>query len=219
MEIFRDLHVSATAERMAEVVGEIERALPAGWTRDRAAEERALSGPFGRRQVYCFACRAEGRRAGALVILAQKDPGTFYVSNIIPVSKHQLARGEYNLLLEEFCERLFRPVAERAGLTVVLSSTAVGLDHWMSATSAEKLQRFSAGANKGTGSSHPTDRQRWNDFVLSTHQEGSSLDPSTLKRWLVEVEGWSPEVADQLAIEYEYGRELLAYAEGHRRSA
>jgi hypothetical protein len=89
----------------------------------------------------------------------------------------------------------------------------------MSAAPAEKLQRFSAAANKGIGSSRSGDREKWNDFVLSAHQERSSLSPATLKRWLIEIEGWSPEVADQLAIEYQSGRELLSYAEGHRRSA
>ncbi len=135
------------------------------------------------------------------------------------MSKHQLALGEYNYILEEFHERLLRPAAERVGLTAVLSDAAVGLDHWMSAATAEKLQSFSANANKGTGSSHPSDREKWNDFVLSAHQEGSSLDAATLRRWLVEVEGWAPEAADQLAVGYEYGRELLTFAEGHRRSA
>lgn len=219
MEVFRNLHVSATAEQMTALVGDIEESLPDSWTRDLAAEGRAQPTLSGRRPLYFFGCRTEDRRAAALVILAQKDPGTFHVSNIIPTAKHQLARGEYNYVLEEFHERLLRPAADRSGLTVVLSDAVVGLAHWMSAAAAEKLHKFFVGANKGAGSSHQSDRERWNDFVLSAHQEGSSLDAVTLNRWLVEVEGWSPGVADQLAVEYEYGRELLAYAEGHRRSA
>ncbi len=219
MDIFRELYVSATAEEMAELVGAIEQSLPAGWARDHAAEEWAQSGPFGRGPAYCFACQPEGQRAAALVTLAQKDPDTFFVSNILPVARHQLARSEYNFILEEFCERLLRPAAERAGLKPILSSAAVGLEHWMSAATAEKLRSFSAAANKGIRTSRSGDREKWNDFVLSAHQERSSLSPSTLKRWLIEVEGWSPEVADQLAIEYQSGRELLSYAEGHRRSA
>jgi hypothetical protein len=45
------------------------------------------------------------------------------------------------------------------------------------------------------------------------------MDAADLRRWLVEVDGWPPEVANQVAVEYEYGRELLAFAAGHRRSA
>ena len=41
---------------------------------------------------------------------------------------------------------------------------------------------------------------------------GAKGHPRALRRWLVEVEDWPPEVAEQLAVEYEYGRELLAFA-------
>jgi len=83
----------------------------------------------------------------------------------------------------------------------------------MSAETATCLRNFSHLANKGTGSAHPSDRQRWNAFVLSAHETGSNLDASMLARWLMEVEDWPSEVAEQLAVEYEYGRELLGYAD------
>jgi hypothetical protein len=112
-----------------------------------------------------------------------------------------------------------RPAATRTGVAADATDTQADLEHWLSAAAAEKLRRFSSGANRGTGSSHPQDRERWNEFVLSAHQARSILDASTLRRWLVEVDQWPPEVADQLAVEYEYGRELLAFADGQRRSA
>jgi hypothetical protein len=219
MEVFRDLCIRATTEQMAALVGEIEQSLPSGWTRDRVAEGRVPAGTIGHGPIYCFGCQAEGRRPAALVILLEKEVGAFCVSNILPASKHQLAHAEYNSILEEFCERLLRPAAEQAGLSVVLTEADVGLDHWMSSATVEKLRRFSHGANKGIGISCNSDREKWNDFVLSAYKEDSRLDASTLKRWLVEVEGWSPEVAEQLAIEYQSGRALLTYAESHRRSA
>ncbi len=209
MEVFRDLCIKATPEQLAAMVADIEPSLPSGWIRDRLAEGRAQAGTFSYRQTYCFGCRAEGRRPAALVILLEKDAGAFSVSNILPTSKHQLTHAEYNSILEEFYEHLLRPAAERAGLSAVLSEADVGLDHWMSSATVEKLWRFSHGANKGMGSSYNSDREKWNDFVLSAHQEDSRLDASTLKRWLVEVEGWSPEVAEQLAIEYQSGRASL----------
>jgi hypothetical protein len=100
-----------------------------------------------------------------------------------------------------------------------MMSTKVGLEDWMSGATAEKLRQFSETPNKSTGASHPNDRERWNDFVLSAHREQSRLDPSTLQHWLMEAEDWPPEVAEQLAIEYAYGRELLTFAEGGRRNA
>jgi hypothetical protein len=136
----------------------------------------------------------------------------------VPCHQHQLSYQEYNAILEEFSERLLRPHSERVGLRVELTETQADLDDWLSAEAAERLRRFSACANKSTGASHASDRERWNDFVVAAHRDRSSLSASTLRRWLIEVEGWPPEVASQLAIEYNYGRELLAFSEG-RRSA
>jgi hypothetical protein len=101
----------------------------------------------------------------------------------------------------------------------MLTDAQADLDHWMSPATAAKLRAFSTCANKSTGAGHPSDRERWNEFVLSAYSEGSRMDAPTLRRWLVESDGWPSELADQLALEYEYGRELLRFAEEHRRSA
>jgi hypothetical protein len=220
MEIFRDLYLSIEPDRMAATADLIERSPPPGWTRDLIVERQARSAPVLRAKLtFCFNCSAEGRRPAAMVILTEKDPGTFFVSNIIPTAKHQLGHGEYNVILEDFYDRVIRPYTGPAGVRATLTDAEVDLEHWMSHETAELLRRFSASANKGTGSSHPADRDRWNDFVVAAHRDGSSMDPADLRRWLLEVGGWPPEVADPLAVEYEYGRELLAYADGHRRSA
>jgi len=217
MNVFRDLYISANAEMMAAAIGEIEKTLPAGWIRDRAAESRIQAFPMPTKRIaYYFSCKKEKRRPAAMLILAQKDPGTFYVSNIIPIERHQLEHAEYNVVLEDFYEQVFKPYAVKAKLAHSgLTGAEAGLERWMDEATAELLRTFSSCANKGTGASHPDDRKRWNDFVLSAHRTGSKLDPSTLARWLVEEEDWSPEIAEQLALEYESGLGLLAHASSH----
>jgi hypothetical protein len=219
MEIFRDLFIHADAGRMSALVESVEHAPAAGWPRDHAAEERIRRSPFGTGAAFCFTREAKVEPGPATLVLSEREPGVFHVSNIIPLSKHELSRTEYNRLLEEYFEVSLRPAAEREGLTVELTESRAELEHWMTAATAAKLRSFSACANKATGSAHPRDRERWNEFVLSAHRDGSRMDAATLRRWLVEAEGWPAEVADQLAVEYEYGRELLTFAEGHRRSA
>jgi hypothetical protein len=218
MEVFRDLTIDGDAERLARTMDLVERSLTGGWSRDRVIEERLQT--IGSRKAvdYCFACTKEGQRPAANVFFTQKDTQTLYVPNIVPKVQHRLAYGQYNALLEEFFQQFVRPAADQTGAVAKLSGNQADLDRWLSRPAADKLVGFSRGANRGTGSSHPSDRERWNDFVLAAHRERSSLDASTLRRWLVEIEGWTPEVAEQLAFEYEYGRELLAFADG-RRSA
>lgn len=213
MNVFRDLYINANAETMATAVGGIERALPAGWIRDKAAEASSQAFPASTKRVsYCFACNKEKRRPAAMLVLAQKDPTVFYISNIIPKERHQLEYAEYNRVFEDFYEQVFKPYAENAKLAYDVTGEEAELERWMDEPTADLLRAFSRGANKGTGASHPNDRERWNAFMLSAHRSGSKLDPSTLARWLVEAENWSPETAEQLALEYESGRGLLVYA-------
>lgn len=213
MEVFRELEVGADVSTMAHVVSEIGKSLPDDWSRDESAEALARSAPVSTQRVaYCFRCDKREGRPAAMLILAEKDGTTFFVSNIIPTERHQLAHAEYNTILEDFFRRLFRPNVDKFDLEYKFTSAHAVLGDWMAAETAECLREFSAWANRGTGASHPKDRQRWNAFVLSAYRTGTDLDPSTLKRWLIEVEDWSPEIAEQLALEYEYGRELLSYA-------
>lgn len=216
MEVFRRLIVRADAVTVGTMVDQIEHGMPSGWTLDREATAKTLR--FRPNPTFCFSCTREGQRHAAELFLSQKDEGTYHVSNIFPIERHQLSCGEYNTILEDFYKRVFQPYAELAGLDYTLTGAVAGLKDWMTEQTAEKLHQFSFAANTGTGASLTRDRERWNDFVLSAHQEKCDLDASTLQRWLTEVEGWAPEVADLLAMEYEYGRELLAFAES-RRSA
>lgn len=211
MDVFRELYIDADAEKMAAAVAEIENAMPAGWIRDRAAEERTQAFPsITKRVTYCFACKKENLRPAAMLILAQKDPGTFYISNIIPSERHQLEHAEYNRVFEDFYKRVFKPYADKSNLVHNVTEADAGLESWMDEQTADLLRKFSACANKGTGASHPKDRERWNAFIHAAHRTNSKLDPSTLARWLVEEEDWPPEFAEQLALEYESGLGLLA---------
>lgn len=216
MEVFRELSIDADPAQMAEIVERIERQPPPPWARDRAAElDLGPAPPI----IYCFTRFDEDASPEARVILAEREAGHFHVSNIIPLKQQAFSYQEYNSILLDFHDRALRGVAGGCGLGVRLTGPEADLEHWMSAATAEKLRRFSLHANKRTGSAHWADRGRWNDFVLSAHRERCRLDPSTLFRWLIEVGRWPEEVADQLALEYEFGRELLEFAEEPRRSA
>jgi len=185
MRIFRDLHISVGPERMAAIADRIADSPPPGWTRDRAPEDRARSAAVLRsKPTYCFNSLQDDQQPLA-VILTQRDPGTFFVSNIVPLSKHQLAQGEYNRILEDFYEHVIRPHTSADGITATLSAAEVELEHWMSHDTAALLRGFSANANRGTGASHPNDRERWNEFVVSAHRSNSRMDTSDLRRWLI----------------------------------
>jgi hypothetical protein len=109
-----------------------------------------------------------------------------------------------------------RPRAEERGVEVELTSSQADLGNWLSEKSAEKLRMFSTLSNKDIGCLHRLDQKRWIDFIVTAHDDGSQLHASTLRRWLIEIEGWSPEIADQLVSEYELGGEVLSLSDSRR---
>jgi hypothetical protein len=214
MEVFREMYLRGEPDRLSATMDEIERRLTHGWSRDRDAERRLLALSVDDEKSYCFRVEGNDRLPAASLFFAEDvaEPSRLYVSNISPREVGQLTYGEYNAILEEFSDRFARPSALAMGVDIQLTEDRADLEYWLSATAAKKLRDFCKLANRGTGGAHPLDRKRWLDFVVTAHREGSPLDASTLRRWLIEVEGWYGEVADRLAGEYEFGGEVLTFS-------
>lgn len=219
METFRDLYIRGSNEQLAAAMSEIEQSLPDDWIRDTQAESRLRTMALNAKPTFCFSSTEDDPLPAAAIFIFEKTPGTYYVSNIVPRTKDRLSYGEYNAIVEFFCDHLVRPAAAKHGATVELTTDQEDLNTNLSAATAKKLRSFSMMANKSTGSAHPLDSQRWISFITAAHREGSSLDASTLRRWLIEVEKWPAETADQLAAEYEFSRELLTHYDGEGEGA
>lgn len=219
MKVFRDLFLRGDPERLVAMMNEVEHRLSDGWSRDTETERNLRAMAVRGEPTYCFACEQREHRPAAVVSITQKEPGLFYVPNIVPKDRRELSHDEYNEILAEFCDRFLRPAADQSSVQVELTDTQADLSSWLSPAAAQKLRAFSATVDRNTGASQPCDHDRWMDFIVATHHEGSQLGTHTLRRWLIEVENWPPEVAQRLALEYEFGREVLAFSEGRRRSA
>ena len=217
MQIFRDLLIRGTPEQFASAVARIERAGEDGWSHNFVMEAQLAAVALSTEHTTCFSCTEKSDRPAASLFLTRNGSDSCYASTVIPTSKYQLSFGEYNGILVEFAER-FGDVFRAEGSTVELTQSEADLNHWLSRDVAALLRSFSTKANKGVGGARTIDRERWNAFVLAASREGSTLDAYTLRRWLIEIEGWSPEVADRLGSEYSFGRELLKFAD-ERRSA
>jgi hypothetical protein len=130
------------------------------------------------------------------------------VVNIRPDSGGQLSIEEYNHILDEFIEAA-TPIAHQHGLEAETVSAHTDLSRWASPTVIKALVAFSSTANRSTGHGHPMDYERWARFVILAHREGSSLDVSTLERYLVEELHWDDSMVDKLGTSYESSRKIL----------
>ena len=132
------------------------------------------------------------------------------LGNIVPCDTGpDLGTNGYNDLLNDFVDRVVRPATQDTAFRWQVSRRHRTLADWTSDEAASALRRFSAGANKATGASHPEDAQRWRDFLIADHHAGKAWNHSHFERWLVEVEHWPLDKAHELALEHAHARDLL----------
>jgi hypothetical protein len=207
LEVFQDLALRGPAERRNALRLALAERASAPW-RHAADRERDLSAVAREQDVMAFD-RAGGDDVDAVGLVLWANEGGYEVTNIVPLEVSELGPRRYNAALQDFAERVARPAADDTGFTLFVSVATQGLDDWLAPEAANALRRFSAAANKATGSSHPMDRRRWFAFLIAVHADGGELDTDRLSRWLVEVEGWTDDAAHDLVVEYEFGLALL----------
>jgi hypothetical protein len=215
MRALNDLVIRGPSPEVAAFLCRLEGSLVGGWRRDRALEARLHGMGVGGDAAFCFSCDdAPGRQAAALWLQA-RGPEEWYVSNIVPLGRHTLSDEEYNRILGEFESRFLEPLSCSSAVHSEILPARTRLEDYLFAETARLLRAFSAAANRTA--LHPSDRQRWQQFLVRAHREGSPMDALFLDEWLAS-EGWPEEARGELARAYETARSLLAgYDEEQRR--
>ena len=142
------------------------------------------------------------------LFLVQKD-NRYEVTDIIPRNIDELTIQEYNSALQDFVLQVAEPASQNGTFRIDISSERLSIKDWIPDDAAEALHSFSVLANKSTGSAHLFDQKRWFKFIFAAYQAPKQLNTDLLKRWLVKVEGWSDKHAHDLALQYEFGLDLL----------
>jgi hypothetical protein len=126
---------------------------------------------------------------------------------VVPLEKQQLSEEESHGLLAEFERDFLGPAAAEVGVETEVVPHRLTLEHDLSPEAVRRLRAFSASANRNC--LHPTDRRRWNAFLVRVHRDESLFDPGLLDEWL-QQEGWPEDARSQLVGEYEAAQSLLS---------
>lgn len=211
IEVFQDLMIASSTSQMAALEKLLITRAKAPW-RHRAEE---ISEPQEHGTVLFMEREEDTTLPAARLVLWPSEVG-YSVMNVVPLKVGQLDRATYNALLQEFTEQVAVPAATGLKLSAKLSRQWQSIDEWFSPSTAQALRRFSNSANKSTGASHPRDQERWMEFLISAHHDGSDIDSDLLYRWLHEVAGWQEESAGDLLMNYDFARTLLGHYDQHR---
>ena len=201
LEVFQGLRLRGPAEGRNMLLGALDERLTAPWNLSEAS--------MGRDGTLMIFHRAAEGGLMAVNLFLRSCPDGYEVTNIVPLNTGQLGPGEYNAILQDFTTRIAAPAARETGLVVETTESRQSLDDWLTPRTAQALRDFSDTANKGLGSAHPRDRERWFRFLMLVHADKCPLGTEQLARWLIEIGGWSADMAHELVVEYEFGLALL----------
>ena len=202
IEVFQDLLLEFPEERRCEVRRALRQHVEAPW---RHAEERERDIAD---DIMAFERESDDRFPKSGLSLWNDSEG-YRVTNIVPLEIDRLSISSYNDILGDFKNKVIQPASKKSGFRTEVSARRKSITDWTSQEAADALHRFSAVANKSTGSSHPSDQKLWFRFLLSAHKTRGRFDSTLLERWLIEAEEWPPDSATKLIHEYEFGMDLL----------
>ncbi len=208
MKVMRELFIQGSPDKLLNLPDIASSVLGAEWERDKETEKQLAREGGGKKPMFCFISKIK-ELPSARLWLAFKEQDKLYVSNIVPIDVNKLSQEQYNSILKKFSDDLAEIQILEPNFKISLETDEKDVENFFSAETAKKLSSFSIAANKSTGSSHPLDRERWLDFVISAAEEDSKISPSELERLLIQNEKWPPEVADSLSTEYSLAVEVL----------
>lgn len=207
VKIYQDLFINLHGYQVETLIETITSRCGEQWVRayERENDVKALGENF-----YFFERSENENIKNAALALCYKSNDIWYVPNIIPLQLDHLSQDEYNRILNNFVEELLFPAIKDTPVSIKIIKDEIYLREVAGNEIHNLLTRFSAVANKSTGSSYPSDQKRWFAFICAVNNAGKEIRPDLLVHTLME-QGWAEDSSNDLAEEFEFAQELLNF--------
>ncbi len=223
MKTYRELYFRGASKQLSEFVVQIEKFVVGNWKLEKKSER------WKEYLFFDYIGELTDKARVSIYIGDLNEKEEIKVGNIIPLEKNELNIDEYNAVLLKFYDEVIKPYKEHGTELVISQPSDDVFDPTLiiSEEALGKLKSFCLAANKSTGSSHPSDQERWFDFICQTVDDGKMFNSSTLANFLqdevywgkkpdgfIGVMGrfaWDEEHAYELATEYVALCEILNY--------
>lgn len=206
MKTYKDLIIDLKGADKLEFANQAKAEDNPLWERQYDKEENA--------DIWAISFLYKGMPQAGLWIM-EKSKGTLYISNIIPKEKSELSYDEYNTITDKFNEDVIKPIIDRLDIAITITKGYYELNDYLNEWNQKLFLSFSNLANKSTKSSHPLDRNRWYQFIISSFRAHQILPTDILEGFLIE-NGWIEDNVVDLLIEYEFAIGLLSEYEQTR---
>lgn len=207
MEVFQELTIYSIIDFNSLRTKIIEQEKE-GWSHDLEKERNLRNDMRSQDDVIVFRRKSFDDIDEVLLILWQSG-NKYSVTNIVPCNVIDLGVYNYNIIMNDFVEKIILPLKINNILNFDLSNNIIRLNERLDKLTADALILFLRSANKMTGLAHPIDCNRWIKFIIQSHKSNIMMSSHELSQWLADVEEWPEEQAIDLAINYEFSRNLL----------
>ncbi len=210
MKVLSEFYIQSPSSKISDFPDLVAKMLPNYWQRDEASENIIARESGNKVEMFCFTYSGTDFPEAKLWIAYKDKPkSNLYISNVVPTEVGELNDDQYNGIVKRFASDVSQLSLLSTDFIFKIEDSSKSVEDFMTEASAKKLRLFSVAANKSTGSAHPSDEERWLDFIVSLVTEGTSLSETELTGLLVEDEGWSEEIAADLASEYRIARRAI----------
>ena len=200
----RRLLVSGAPDAIRQLLAGLRARSAGGWQRSMP-RERSIDATG---DVTCFECDTQPGRQAAVVWVSLRDEGrVLYETTVLPTAG-VLDVAQSNAVLESFVAEMVEPLLQGTGLHLEFTPAIFDLSEHLSAATEQLLWAFASLADRDAVAAHPGSEARWQTFLIAAHREKADLPATLLSEWLAD-EGWPPDVASRLGLEYTVGRRLL----------
>lgn len=217
MKKHRELKISGNKAALKKFLKTLKNNLPDGWINKKENEiSYSKTVNLSQEEVGCFESPNINGKVTFIWLLLEND--ILRITNVVPGEVGELSIEEYNRFVKEFHDQCLSQTIIPSDIEIYLSPSDVSIEEIAGEETAQKLKAWAYSANPSTGNTHPSDQEKWKDFLFTAFINNSNLDSYTLERWLVEEMGWKNyDTITKLIVDYEYGLDLLKY-EKYRKS-
>lgn len=205
---FRKFIIRGQAATLEQLVSQLPAYLPPTWQRDTASEASAkeLGDEAGDYRCFRFAGSTILPMATLWLFLERNQA---QVVNIVAPNEFELGYERYNTILAEFAAAVAQAIAATGLPLTIAPWHEPTLEQVLEPEPARLFKRFARLANPSTGTAHPADAERWQDFLISAHQHQVMPDADLLRRWLKAECHWPESTTDATLDDMQKSLDLL----------
>jgi hypothetical protein len=213
MQVYPTMDIRFPENREAELIAVMRSRAASPW---RWQDPAALPDPLGW-EGYQFFHRDEVLPdPPCLLCLYKKAAGTLVVINVVPDPNAvlRLSVEQYVRILGEFDTLIAEPAAEVVGGMTAIETHNRTLEDYFSVEAIRLLERFCLTSNAKSLGSHPSDQEKWLNFLICVHRTNADVSGDVFGSCLEAKHWWPEHDIPRLVDEYDFAIQLLHQYDG-----